>query len=217
MRCRVGKCREIKINEFHERKNVMKTIRALLLAWITLAGCAGNTELLRQAELPERSNIFTIVTTATSPERGYADLTIRASVKTHHAALFPRGKDPHGTSDYQLLVNIDGEPLRIYGAPTIEEGSSDAERHPEAGSGTRYLFRAHVRLPAGSHRVIVALPGDRVAVQHDIRLDEMTDTLLEVVPSYYSDRRQLGPGSAGATSFREGISGLELAVNGKAL
>jgi hypothetical protein len=63
----------------------------------------------------------------------------------------------------------------------------------------------------------VALPGDRVAVQHDIRLDEMTDTLLEVVPSYYSDRRQLGPGSAGATSFREGISGLDLVMNGKAL
>jgi hypothetical protein len=195
----------------------MKTLSALLLAGIILAGCAGNGELLKRAESPERSNVYAVITTTAPPERGYADVTIRASIKTHSTALFPLGKDPHGTSDYQLLVNIDGEPLRISGAPTIEEGFSDAERHPEAGSGTRYLFRAHVRLPAGSHRVIVALPGDRVAVQHDIRLDEMTDTLLEVVPSYYSDRRQLGPGSAGATSFREGISGLGLAVNGKAL
>jgi hypothetical protein len=63
----------------------------------------------------------------------------------------------------------------------------------------------------------VALPGDDVAIQREIRLDERTDTLLEIMPSYYSDRRQSGPGSAGATSFREGISGLELSVNGKAL
>ena len=198
-----------------ERKNVMKTI-SLLLAGMLLAGCAGNGELLKRAESPERSNVFTVVTSATPPEHGFADLTIRASIKTHSAALFPLGNDPHGTSDYVLLINIDGEPLRISGTPATEEGGSDAERHPEAGDGIRYLFRAHIRLKAGLHRIIVALPEDRVAVQRDISLVEMSDILLEATPSYYSDRRQLGPGSAGATSFKEGISGLDLSLNGKA-
>jgi hypothetical protein len=41
--------------------------------------------------------------------------------------------------------------------------------------------------------------------------------MLEVSPSYNSDRRQNGSGSAGATSFKEGISGLELSMKGKAL
>ena len=201
----------------HERKNVMKIISMLLLAGIVLAGCAGNGELVKRAETARVSNVYRVITTNVPPEQGYADLTIRASVKTHRAAHFPLGNDPHGTSDYQLLVNIDGEPLRIPGVQTSEEGFSDNERHPEAGDGTRYLFRAHLRLTAGSHRVIVALPGDDVAIQREIRLDERTDTLLEIMPSYYSDRRQSGPGSAGATSFREGISGLELSLNGKAL
>jgi hypothetical protein len=196
---------------------MMKRIWMPLLAGMVLAGCAGNGELLKRAEIPERSNIYTVISPAILPEQGSADLTIRASVKTHSAGQFLLGKDPHGTTDYVLLVNIDGEPLRIPGAPAIEEGFSDAERHPEAGDGTRYLFRAHLRLKAGSHRVIVALPEDRVAIQRDILLDERTDSLLEVSPSYYSDRRQTGPGSAGATSFREGISGLELMLNGKAL
>jgi hypothetical protein len=195
----------------------MKTKIVLMLAGSILAGCAGSAELLKRAERPERSNVYMVVTNSTPPEQGFADLTIRASVKTHSAGQFPLGKDSHGTSDYVLLVNIDGEPLRIPGAPAIEEGLSDAERHPEAGDGTRYLFRAHLRLKAGSHRVIVALPGDRVAVQRDILLDERTDSVLEVSPSYYSDRSQTGPGSAGATSFKEGIGGLDLMLNGKAL
>jgi len=195
----------------------MKSRIVLLFAGIVLAGCAGNGDLLKRVNSPERSNVFTVVTTATPPERGFADLTIRASVKTHRTALFPLGNDPHGTSGYQLLVNIDGEPYRISGWPGIEEGFSDTGRNPETGEGIRYLFRAHLRLKAGSHRVIVALPGDRVATQRELRLEERTDNLLEVTPSYYPDRRQLGPGSAGATSFREGISGLELSVNGKPL
>jgi hypothetical protein len=195
----------------------MKTKIVLMLAGSILAGCAGSAELLKRAERPERSNVYMVVTNSTPPEQGFADLTIRASVKTHGAALFPVGKDPHGTSDYQLLVNIDGEPLQISGTPTIEEGFSDAERHPEAGDGIRYLFRSHIRLTTGTHWIIVALPGDRVAVKRDIRLDDCTDNLLEVTPSYFSDRRQLGPSSAGATSFREGLSALELSMNGKPL
>jgi hypothetical protein len=195
----------------------MKSRIVLLFAGMVVAGCAENGELLKRAERPERSNVYTVVTTATPPERGFADLAIRASVKTHRAALLPLGNDPHGTPGYQLLVNIDGEPLRISGAPAIEEGFSDAGRNPEAGEGIRYLFRAHLRLKAGAHRVIVALPGDRVAVQRDICLEERTDTMMEVTPSYFSVRRQLGPGSAGATSFREGTSGLELSMNGKPL
>ena len=195
----------------------MKRIWMLLLAGMVLAGCAGNGKLLKRAEISARSNVYTVISPAIPPEQGSADLTIRASVKTHSAGQFPLGKDSHGTSDYVLLVNIDGEPLRISGAPASEEGPTDIERHPEAGDGTRYLFRAHLRLKAGPHRIIVALPSDRVAVQREILLDERTDSLLEVSPSYYSDRRQTGPGSAGATSFREGIGGLDLMLNGKAL
>ena len=88
-------------NDVHERENIMKTIRLLLLIGILLTGCAGNGELLKRAEIPERSKVYTVISTAIQPEKGFADLTIRASVKTHRAALFPLGNDPHGTAEYQ--------------------------------------------------------------------------------------------------------------------
>ena len=124
----------------------MKSRIVLLFAGIVLAGCAGNGDLLKRANSPERSNVFTVVTTATPPERGFADLTIRASVKTHRAALFPLGRDPHDTPDYQLLVNIDGEPYRISGSPGIRETFFDGRC---AGNPERFPVYIDQQLVAG--------------------------------------------------------------------
>jgi hypothetical protein len=180
-------------------------------------GCARNTELVDRAEISARGDVCAVVSLAKPPEKGFADLTIRASLKTHQTSGILAGKDPHGTPDYQLLVNIDGQPLRFSGDCFTEDKSDSLDRLPEIGIGTRYRFQAHIRLKTGSHRIIVALPYDSVATEREITLEDGTDNLLRVEPSYYSDRRQRGPGSAGATSFKEGIGGLDLSLNGKPL
>jgi hypothetical protein len=198
-------------------ENVIKTISMLLLFGTILMGCARNTELVNRAEISERGDVCAVVSLAKPPEKGFADLTIRASLKTHQASGIPAGKDPHGTPDYQLLVNIDGQPLKFTGDCFAEDKSFSSDRHPETGMGTRYRFQSHVRIRTGTHRIIVALTHDNVAMEREITLEDGTDNLLEVVPSYYSDRRQKGLGSAGATSFKEGIRGLDLSLNGKPL
>ncbi len=207
----------VKERDSGERKNIMKIIGLLLSAALLLAGCMGQEQLLLRAESPTQSNVYTTVGTSLPPEQGRADLTIRGSVKTHGPLTSLLGRDPHGTAMYQLLINIDGEPFRISGSLVNEEGISHAGPLSEAGDGTRYLFRTHLRLKAGLHRVITALPDDEVATEVEINLADATDNILEITPVYYSDRRQRGPGSTGATSFREGISGLELSLNGKGI
>jgi hypothetical protein len=198
-------------------ENVMRSISALLLAGIILTGCARNAELVKRAGNTERGGICAVISPAKPPEMGFADLTIWASLKTHEVSGVPMLKDLHGSPDYHLLVNIDGQALRVSGECFTEDASFQSKRHPESGMGMRYRFQAHVRLRTGAHRIIVAFPYDNVATEREIILEDSTDNLLEVMPSYFSDRRQQGPGSAGATSFREGISGVELSMRGKPL
>ncbi len=193
----------------------MKSITAVLLVGTVLAGCAGNGELVKRAESPLRGDVGTVISPAVPPEKNFADLTIRASLKTHLAGAFPMGEDSHGTANYQLLVNMDGQPLKFSGNCVTEDTSFLSNRNPEAGLGTRCRFNSHVRLKAGSHRIIVALPYDHLALEREITLEDRTDNTLEVTPTYYPDRRQNGPGKGGSASFKEGISGLELSLNGK--
>jgi len=193
----------------------MKIISVALLTGILLTGCVRNAELVKRAEHAVREDVATVVSPAKPPEKGLADLTLRASLKTHQASAFWIGNDPHGTADYQFLVNIDGQPLRLYGSCVTEDTSFQSARNPESGLGTRCRFQSHVRIKSGSHRIVVALPHDNVALDREITLEERSDNLLEVAPSYYV--RQSGRGKASATSFKEGISGLELLLNGKYL
>jgi hypothetical protein len=195
----------------------MNRISAVLLMGTMLAGCAGNAEIVKRAESSLREDVGKIISTAKPPEKSFADLTIRASLKTHLAGIFPLREDLHGTADYQLLVNMDGQPLKFSGNCFAEDTSSPSNRNPEAGMGTRCRFQSHVRVKAGSHRIIVALPYDKVAVEREITLEDSTDNLLEVTPTYYPDRRPNGPGKGGAASFKEGISGVELSLNGNTL
>ena len=192
-------------------------ISIILLAASIIAGCAGTGELLKRAQTPQQVGICTVISPAEPPQQGFADLTVHASLKTHQENGIPGSQDPHGTAAYRLLVNIDGQPLSLSGDCFSEDATFRAERRPESGVGTRYRFMAHLRLKSGTHRIIVALPDDKVAAEREITLNDATDNLLEVIPSYYIDRQQSGPGSAGATNFREGISGVELSLNGKEL
>jgi hypothetical protein len=86
---------------------------------------------------------------------------------------------------------------------------------PEAGDGIRYRFSKILRLKAGTHRVVVALPDDEVAVAREITLSDGTPNSLVVEPIYSTKPGKRRPGDLTTTNFKEGIRSLRLMLNGK--
>jgi hypothetical protein len=86
---------------------------------------------------------------------------------------------------------------------------------PEAGDGIRYRFNKNLRLKAGTHRIVVALPDDGVAVEREITLTEgkVNSLVLEPVYSTKPGKRRLEAYST--TSFTEGIRSIRLTLNGR--
>ena len=189
----------------------MKPLLLLLISGIILTSCTVNSALVKKAQTPETSGRYTAVKPELSPRKGFADLTVIASLKTHVAGSF----DTHGTAGYRLLVNLDGEPLKLTGTRQQESDDTLPENHPEAGDGIRYRFSTHLRLDSGLHKIIVSLPDDNIAVQCEIRLEDMTDSVLELRPSYYSDWKRIKRGNSGGMNFKNGISGFDLFLDGK--
>ena len=86
---------------------------ALLLAFVVLAAnCGAAREQIRTQSKTEREGVFQEVTTADGPPPGFADVVIKASLKTHlsgEGTLLESGNSPHGGPFYHFVVNIDGQ------------------------------------------------------------------------------------------------------------
>jgi len=82
-----------------------------------------------------------------------------------------------------LLLNIDGQVVLLRGNLQSENSESSGLVDPEAGDGIRYRFSKNIRLKAGTHRVVVALPDDKIAVAKEITLVEgkMNNLVLEPI------------------------------------
>lgn len=86
---------------------------------------------------------------------------------------------------------------------------------PEAGDGIRYLFGKKLRLKSGTHKIIVALPDDGIALEREISLVEGDVNNLVMEPIYSMTQGKKTPGVYSTTSFKEGIRGGRLTLNGK--
>jgi len=183
----------------------------ILLGVVAVSGCSHYQERLQDLQVSTGQNVFQEVATGSPIPSGYADLTTIASLKTHTAKTF-RSKDAHGTPDYLLLLNIDGQAMHIKG-DLREEEMSDHLRNPEAGRGTRYTFRAHIRLRSGPHKIALALPADAVITEYEVALEDKTENTLEVYPIYGKVHQKQRVGFYGVTDFSEGVKGLDAELN----
>src|SRR3970040_1187690 len=95
----------------------MKKLIALFycLVLLIMSGCATSPELIRTAGISARDDVFRELTDAGPIPQGHADLRIVSSLKTHMPGIFGREENAHGTPDYKLLVNIDGQIMWITG------------------------------------------------------------------------------------------------------
>lgn len=190
---------------------------ALLLTVAMLSGCAQNVELIKSMSVATRNDIFQELPEKAAIPEGYADLFISASLKTHMPGLYPFEKKPHGTTDYILLLNIDGQATRIRGDLKEEKSEPRFVRDPEAGEGIRYNFRKNVRLKAGTHKIAVAIPDDGIIIVNEFTLLEGSTNYLVLEPVYGRTAVRQRPGFYGLTSFSQGMTGIKAYLNGRAL
>ncbi|MDA8428273.1 MAG: hypothetical protein M0T70_03355 [Geobacteraceae bacterium] len=191
-----------------------KTSLLLMLSLMVLSGCAESSALIKANSTSLRTDIYEeLVNGATAPQ-GYVDLRVSATLKTHRPGIFS-AKDIHGTPDYKLLLNIDGQAVLLQG--TLQKENSEPMKlvDPEAGDGIRYRFSKNLRLKAGLHKLVVALPDDEIAVAREITLNEGDRNNLVIEPVYSTKPGKRRPGMYSTTSFTEGIRSLNVTLNGK--
>ena len=191
-----------------------KTSLLLMLALMVLSGCAESSALIKSNSTSLRTDVYEELTNGASTPQGYVDLRITASLKTHKPGIYS-ASDIHGTPDYKLLLNIDGQAVLLRGNLQSENSESRGVVDPEAGDGIRYQFSKNLRLKSGTHKIVVALPDDEIAVAREITLVEgnMNNLVLEPIYSTKPGKRRLGTYST--TSFREGIRTFRLMLNGR--
>lgn len=196
----------------------MKKLRLFALGalFAVLAGCAGNSQSALKQETGKGGEVYSEIAKGGGAPEGYADLTVSASIKTHsqRASFVP---DSHGSTSYLLLVSIDGQPVPVPGEARLEKKEGSPFTDPEAGKGVRYLFTKTLRLQAGTHEVKVSLPEDAVSIGHDITLASGSANRLVLKPVYRPAGGKPRPGFYGVTTFKEGISRIQMALNGKIL
>lgn len=193
------------------------TMMVLALTLLAAGGCSvDSAALIRANSASSRMDVFEEPASAGTAPQGFSDLSITGSLKTHKPGAHSLA-DSHGTADYNLLVNIDGQATMVR-AMLQQENSEPAKLvDPEAGSGIRYRFGTSLRLKAGSHRIVVAIPHDGVAVEKDVTLVEGSINRLVLEPVYSSTPISGRSSTYGTTHFKEGIRGIRLTLNGRGI
>lgn len=192
----------------------MNRIKSMLLSTILIiiSGCAENSELIKAKSASMRSDIFVEQMKGGVAPSGFTDLRITATFKTHKPGMHS-SSDLHGTPNYRLLVNIDGQVLLLRGSLQMENSEPVKLIDPEAGDGVRYRFSKNLRLRPGTHSIVIALPDDGIAVEREVLLTEGKMNSLVLEPIYGSKPGMRRPGSYGTSCFTEGISSIRLMLN----
>jgi hypothetical protein len=189
---------------------------AMIAAVVIISGCAKSPALITESSTSVRSDVFQELKDGGPIPLGYADLRITSTLKTHKPGIYPYDKNKaHGTTDFMLLLNIDGQAVRIKGIASKENIEPRSLRDPEAGEGIRYRFQKNLRLKSGAHRVVVAIPDEEIADEREINLVEGSNNSLVLEPLYGSAIGKQRPGFYGVTSFYQGIKGFWVVLNGK--
>jgi len=199
-----------------EKEHFMDKIKLVLLVMMLtmLSGCAESSALIRANNTSIRTDIFQELTNGGTVPEGMADLHFTATLKTHRPGIYS-SKDIHGTPDYKILLNIDGQAMQLQGILHEENSARVRLVDPEAGDGIRYRFSKRMRLRAGAHRIVVAIPDEEIAVQKEISLVQgaVNNLVLEPVYSTVPGNKRLGINNT--TRFMKGIRDIRLMLNGR--
>ena len=152
-----------------------KIIIGILLSALIMPGCA--TKKIAVMSLEVRNDVFQEITHKESVPAGYAELTVVSTLKTRKPGDCLWIKTSHGTPEYMLLLNIDGQTARLKGN-LAEDKTTGGPWNPEAGEGIRYFFMIKLLLKPGLHKVFAALPEDGVSFDREMTLMGGSNNIL---------------------------------------
>jgi hypothetical protein len=172
------------------KKTIAYLAAGFFLATV-LTACGATTKKMIATESESvRTDVFTEVAGTGTIPAGYADVIIRANIKTHLEGYYIlESKDLHGKPGYPFLINIDGQAIlwKVDGAKDIKpafEKASGRSRDPEAGEGMKYMLEKKIRLAAGPHKVFFGLSEESYYVMKDITVEGGRLYVLAFEPRY---------------------------------
>ena len=183
---------------------------AFLLALVFLAAnCGAGREQIRTQSKTLCEGIFCEVNTPDGPPPGYADVVIKASLKTPLPGEYrlESGSSPHGGPFYHFTVNVDGQavtwkvPGQRENLPVVKDRDSQDE-----GDGMRYTLEKKIRLRAGSHQIFLGVREKNTAKTMIVDLREGASSTLEFRPIYPRYKH-------GRPAFRLGFLGFSVWLN----
>lgn len=167
-------------------KNMVHLVLTLSLA-VLLANCGAAREQIRTQSITEREGVFQEVSTAEGPPARFADVVVKASLKTHLPGeyLLESGSSAHGGPFYHFTVNVDGQAV-TWKVPGQRENLSvvkDRDSQDE-GDGMKYGLEKRIRLRAGTHRIFFGVPEEDYTKTVTVNLQEGKSYTLEFRPIY---------------------------------
>jgi len=197
----------------------MKRFTAYILAVLllsSLSGCGATATLIAAKSQSERADVFAEVADASAKPQGYADLIVKANIKTHVEGYYSDEPETslHGKPGYPFVLNIDGQAVvwKVDGQREVKPAHDEQGRtsnDPEARTGIKYTLEKKLRLREGAHKVYLALPEDDYIVEAEITLRGGETAVLEFRPIYWHKHVP----SVMAT-FLKGIRKYEVYLNG---
>ena len=182
------------------------TVGTVLLICVAVSGCANNRDLIANASIATRSDVFTeVMSSDAQTGKAIADFTF--SVKSNSYYLMGTyGK--HTVPPYRVHLNICGQVTVLEAEPILEDIGPVDSKVPESGTGWKYQFSKRIALAPGKHRVTIALPIDDVIVEREIELRPGINKIT-VTPVY--KRKTLRPYKG--ENFTAGVKTVEVSVN----
>lgn len=197
-------------------RNAMNSSIAAMLLGIVLVGCGAAAKMITVKSQSERTDVFREVADAGAPPQGFADLVVKAEIKTHREGYYiaESKESPHGKPGYPFVLNVDGQAAvwKVDGQKDVKPASDEkgkTSKDPEAGTGIKYVLEKKLRLRPGPHRIFFGLPGDKYATGAVVNAKEGEVHTLEFKPVYrYKTRPTRIP------TFKQGISRYAIFLNG---
>ena len=189
----------------------------VIMLGVVFAGCGNTAKVIQARTQSEKTDIFKEIKDEGKIPKGFAELTIKAHIKTHIEGYYilESNESQHGRQKYPFIVNIDGqaEQWEVDGIRYVKpayEADGNTSTDPEAREGVKYILEKKVQLTAGPHKIFFGLPEDKYFTEVQITLNEGEASTIEFKPVYRTKRIP-----ARMPNFMKGIDKYEVFLNGK--
>ncbi|MBI5075828.1 MAG: hypothetical protein HZB62_11780 [Nitrospirae bacterium] len=191
----------------------------VMLTELSLLGCGTAANKIQAGSQSVRTDVFMEVKDGGTIPKGFADLVIKATIKTHIEGYYvlESKESRHGKQKYPFLVNIDGQAAQweVDGIKDVKPAyaaDGKTSRDPEAREGFKYVLEKKLRLNAGPHKVFFGLPEDNYSTEVKISLMEGEMNILEFRPMYKTKSIPTR-----SPTFMKGIDKYEVFLNNKTI